>query len=116
SLIPYRRAINDRKYVELLGKTWPLNYILLDDAMYTCNPQYAQEDISYIFNRRAATITEEYWLASTTNDWKTATLKLIKTDQNGEIRTYQRGSDYDTAKYPDLQMPLAIKFLQRYNH
>ncbi|CAF2998678.1 unnamed protein product [Rotaria sp. Silwood2] len=81
-LVPYRRAINDRKYVELLGKKWPHNYILLGDGVCAFNPQYAQgmthalrharelgkifdehyhklEDISYIFNRRASVITEE---------------------------------------------------------
>ncbi|CAF3938779.1 unnamed protein product, partial [Rotaria sp. Silwood1] len=138
-LVPYRRAIDDRKYVELLGKKWPHNYILLGDAMCTFNPQYGQgmthalrharelgrifnehchklEDISYIFNRRASVITEECWLASTTNDWKTPTLKIIKTDKNGEIRTYQRGNDSDTTHHPEPQVPLMIKFLQWYNH
>jgi hypothetical protein len=37
-LIPYRRAIDYRKYTELLGKKWPQNYILLGDAMCTFNP------------------------------------------------------------------------------
>jgi hypothetical protein len=41
-LIPYRRAINDRKYTELLGIKWPQNYILLGDAMCAFNPSYAQ--------------------------------------------------------------------------
>ena len=33
-LLPYRRAIDDRKYVELLGKKWPRNYVMLGDALY----------------------------------------------------------------------------------
>ncbi|CAF4132920.1 unnamed protein product [Rotaria sordida] len=48
------------------------------------------EDISHIFNQRASAISEECWLASTTSDWKTPTLKLIKTDKNGKIQTYQQ--------------------------
>ncbi|CAF2423633.1 unnamed protein product [Rotaria sp. Silwood2] len=56
------------------------------------------EDISYIFNRRASVISKECWLASITNDWKTPTLKVIETDKNGKIETYQRGVDSDTMK------------------
>ncbi|CAF1025250.1 unnamed protein product [Rotaria sordida] len=90
-IIPNRHAIDERKYVEVLGKKWPQNYVLLGDAMCTFNPQYAQgmthacrqarelgkifgenchklKDISHIFNRRASKITEECWLASTVND------------------------------------------------
>ncbi|CAF1181653.1 unnamed protein product [Rotaria sordida] len=138
-LIPYRRAIDDRKYVELLGKKWPQNYILLGDAMCTFNPQFGQgithacrharelrkifderyhklEDISHIFNQRASAISEECWLASTTSDWKTPTLKLIKTDKNGKIQTYQQGSNFDRANGSKLRIPLTIKFLQWYSY
>ncbi|CAF5057863.1 unnamed protein product, partial [Rotaria sp. Silwood1] len=34
--------IDDRKYVELLDKKWPKNYILLRDAMCTFNPQFGK--------------------------------------------------------------------------
>ncbi|CAF3228675.1 unnamed protein product, partial [Rotaria sp. Silwood2] len=138
-LIPYRRAINDRKYVELLGKSWPQNYILLGDVVYAFNPQYGQgityaarhakelskifnenchklEDFSYIFNQRASAISKECWLISTANDWKTPTLKLIKTDKNGKIQTYERGNGSGTTKHPKVRMPLMIKFLQWYNY
>ncbi|CAF1597275.1 unnamed protein product [Rotaria magnacalcarata] len=100
-LVPYRRAINQRKFLKSLGNKWPQNYILLGDALYTFNPQYGQgmthpcrlvrefnkifntnyhqlKDISYIFNRRASSISEECWLISTANDWKIPTLKLIQ--------------------------------------
>ncbi|CAF2873010.1 unnamed protein product [Rotaria sp. Silwood2] len=138
-LVPYRRAIDDRKYVELLGKKWPHNYILLADAMCTFNPQFGQgmthafrhalelskifderchklENISYIFNRRASKISEECWLGSTTSDWKSPTLKLIKTNQNGKIETYERGGDSDTTKCTKPQLPFMIKFMQWYNY
>ncbi|CAF3941830.1 unnamed protein product [Rotaria sordida] len=138
-LIPYRRAIDDRKYVERLGKKWPKNYILLGDAMCTFNPQFGQgithacrharelrkifdehchklEDISYIFNQRASVISEECWLASTANDWKTPTLKVIKTDQNGKIQTYQQDSNFNTANGSKLRIPLMVKFLQWYSY
>ncbi|CAM4750587.1 unnamed protein product [Rotaria magnacalcarata] len=139
SLIPYRRIFDDRKYVELLGEKWPQSYILLGDAMCKFNSQYAQgmthafrharelgkifdehshklEDISYIFNRPASTISEEYWIGSTTNDWKTPRLKLITTDKTGEIRTYQRGGDSNPTKDLEPRVPLMIKFLQCYNY
>ncbi|CAF2893996.1 unnamed protein product [Rotaria sp. Silwood2] len=74
------------------------------------------EDISYIFNRRASVISKECWLASITNDWKTPTLKVIETDKNGKIETYQRGVDSDTMKCSEPRVPLMIKFLQLYNH
>ncbi|CAF0828717.1 unnamed protein product [Didymodactylos carnosus] len=137
-LIPYHRAIDDRKYVELLGKKWPQNYVLLGDAMCTFNPALGQgmthacrqarelgkvfaenyhklKDISHIFNRRASAISEECWLTVITNDWKTPTLKLIKTDKNGEIKTYQRGGDFTATKNHQPRLPLVIKFLQWYN-
>ncbi|CAF4832090.1 unnamed protein product, partial [Rotaria magnacalcarata] len=58
------------------------------------NENYHQlKDISYIFNRRASPISEGCWLVSTANDWKTPTLKVIKTDQNGKVQVYQRDND-----------------------
>ncbi|CAF3441230.1 unnamed protein product [Rotaria socialis] len=39
-LVPYRRAIDERKFVESLGNEWPQNYILLGDTLCTFNPQY----------------------------------------------------------------------------
>ncbi|CAF1326243.1 unnamed protein product [Rotaria sp. Silwood1] len=136
-LIPYHRAIDDRKYVELLGKKWPQNYILLGDAMCTFNPQFGQgmthacrqarelskifaenchklKDISHIFNSRASAISEECWLLSTTNDWKTPTLKIIKTDKNGQTKTYQRNGDFPATKDNQLRLPLLTKILQWY--
>ncbi|CAF1252821.1 unnamed protein product [Rotaria sp. Silwood1] len=138
-LIPYRRAIDDRKYVELLGKKRPQNYILLGDAMCTFNPQHAQgmthafrharelekifgeschklKDISRIFNRRASVITEECWLASTTSDWKTPTLKVIETNKNGDVKVYQRGSDSTTTNHLQPQTTLILRFMQWYSY
>jgi 2-polyprenyl-6-methoxyphenol hydroxylase-like FAD-dependent oxidoreductase len=137
-LVLYRRAIDDRKYVELLGKKWPQNYIILGDAMCTFNPQYGQsmthacrqareldkifdenchklKDISHIFNRRASAISDECWLVSTANDWKTPTLKVIKTDKHGEIKTYQRGGDSIVTNDSQPRPSLIIQFLQWYN-
>ena len=42
------------------------------------------EEVSYIYNWRASTISDECWLISTTNDWKTLTLKVIQTGENGQ--------------------------------
>lgn len=136
-LIPYRNAIDDRKYVELLGKQWPQNYIILGDAMCTFNPQYGQgmthacrharelgkifdknyyklKDISHIFNRRASAISEECWLLSTANDWKTSSLKVVKTDKNGQIKTYQRRNDSGQSKDRELRPPLMTQLIQWY--
>ncbi|CAF1403451.1 unnamed protein product [Rotaria sp. Silwood1] len=136
-LVPYRNAIDDRKYVELLGKQWPQNYILLGDAMCTFNPQYGQgmthacrharelakifdknchklKDISHIFNRRASAISEECWLLSTANDWKTPTLKVTKTDKNGQIKIYQRRDEFVQSKTCQLCVPLRIQLIQWY--
>ncbi|CAF0878183.1 unnamed protein product [Rotaria sordida] len=138
-LVSYRRAIDDRKYVEQLGKKWPQNYVLLGDAMCTFNPGYAQgmthacrqarelgkifqenchklKDISHIFNRRASAISEECWLLSTTNDWKTPTLKIVETDKNGEIKIYQRGDDSAPTKSLQPQESLMLQFMQWYTH
>ncbi|CAF1489860.1 unnamed protein product [Rotaria sordida] len=138
-LAPYRRAIDDRKCVEQLGKKWPQNYILLGDAMCTFNPQFGQgmthacrqarelakifqenchklKDISHIFNRRASAISEECWLLSTTTDWKTPTLKVIETDKNGETKIYERGVDSGSTKSLPLREPLMLQFMQWYNH
>ncbi|CAF4796953.1 unnamed protein product [Rotaria socialis] len=41
-LVPCRSANDDRKYVEILGKKWPQDYILLGDAMCVFNPQCGQ--------------------------------------------------------------------------
>jgi hypothetical protein len=107
-LIPYRRATNYPKYTELLGEKWAQNYILLDDAMCAFNPQYGQgmtharllsenpeklKDISHIFNSQSSKISEECWLLSTSNDWKIPTLKLTKTDRNGQTETYYQGEN-----------------------
>ncbi|CAF3252879.1 unnamed protein product [Rotaria sp. Silwood2] len=138
-LLSYRRAVDARKYVETLGKKWPQNYILLGDAICALNPQYAQgmthalrharelekifdeschmlKDISHIFNRRATVITEECWFASTANDWKTPTLKVIETHKNGEVKTYQRGNDSSTTNNLQLRVPLKIRFMQWYSY
>ncbi|CAF3612622.1 unnamed protein product [Rotaria socialis] len=137
-LVPYRHAIDDRKYAELLGKEWPRNYILLGDAMCTFNPQYGQgmthacrharelekifdgnchklKDISHIFNRRASVISEECWLLSIVNDWKTPTLKVTITDKNGEIKVYQRHGDAAHSQDHQSRLPLKVRFLQWYS-
>ncbi|CAF3782104.1 unnamed protein product [Rotaria sp. Silwood1] len=121
-----------------LGKKWPQNYILISDAMCGFNPQFAQgmthalrhakelgkifgeschklKDISHIFNRRASVITEECWLASTANDWKTPTLKVIETNKNGDVKIYQRGGDSTTANYPQPRTTSMIRFMQWYS-
>ncbi|CAF1099996.1 unnamed protein product [Rotaria sordida] len=138
-IIPNRHAIDDRKYVEVLGKKWPQNYVLIGDAMCTFNPQYAQgmthacrqarelgkifgenchklKDISHIFNRRASKITEECWLASTVNDWKIPTLKVIETNKNGQVKIYQRGYHSDITNNDEPRTPLKIRFMQWYNY
>jgi len=48
------------------------------------------KDISHIFNSRASKISDECWIISTGNDWKTPTLKIIKTDRNGQTKTYHQ--------------------------
>ncbi|UJR16568.1 hypothetical protein I4U23_003469 [Adineta vaga] len=136
-LLPYRRAFDDRKYVEKLGRKWPRNYILVGDSMCVFNPKngqgmthacrqarqlneifnknYPLEDISYIYNRQASAISEECWLGSITNDWAVPTLKLIKTDKNGRTTTYQR-SDDSTLNYPQPKTPVFMQFLQWYTY
>ena len=44
-----------------------------------------------------------------------STLKLIKTDKNGQIKTYQRTDD-STSIYPQLKTPLFMQFLQWYTY
>jgi hypothetical protein len=86
-----------------LGKIFAENY-------------YKLQDISHIYNRRAASITEECWLVSTISDWKTPTLKVIETDKNGEIKTYCRGSDSAAIKNSQARVPRMIRFFRWYNH
>lgn len=137
-LVPHRHAIDDRKYVELLGKKWPRNYILLGDAMCTFNPQYGQgmthacrharelgkifdenchqlKNISHIFNHRASAISDECWLLSTINDWKTPTLKVTTTEKNGHTKTYQRRGDSFQSNDYQPRLPLLVRFLQWYS-
>ena len=137
-LATFRRAIDDRKYVESLGKRWPHNYVLLGDSMCTFNPQFGQgmthacrqarelgkifaensdrlKDIAHIFNVRASAISEECWLLSTTNDWKTPTLKIVSTDENGQTQVRQRDGDIPMSKDHSLRVPWLIRFLQWYN-
>lgn len=136
-LLPYRRAYDDRKYVEQLGRKWPRNFVLVGDSMCVFNPKNGQgmthacrqarqlcevfrqnynlKDISYIYNRQAASISEECWLGSTTNDWVVPTLKVIKTDQYGTTTTYQRTDD-PTSNYPQPKIPLFMQFLQWYTY
>ncbi|CAF1071102.1 unnamed protein product [Rotaria sp. Silwood1] len=103
-LIPSRHAIDDRKYVESLGKKWPQNYILLGDSMCSFNPQYAQ------------VISEECWFSSTTNDWKTPTLKVIETDKYGQVKTYQRDGNSTSTNNPEPRIPIMIRFMQWYGY
>ncbi|CAF1439504.1 unnamed protein product, partial [Rotaria sordida] len=134
-LVSYRRVIDDRKYVELLGKKWPQNYILLGDSMCTFNPVFGQgmthacrqareltkifaenchklRDISHIYNSRASVISEECWLLSTTTDWKTPALKVIETKKNGQIKIYERDGDFVATKNDKPPLPFKVKFLQ----
>ncbi len=73
---------------------------------------YKLRDIPYIYNRRALAISEECWLISTMNDWKTPTLKVIETDQNGETKTYQRDENSTSSYSFQAQPSLIIQFLQ----
>ncbi|CAF1390971.1 unnamed protein product [Rotaria sordida] len=136
-LLPYRRAFDERKYVELLGRKWPQNYILVGDSMCVFNPKngqgmthacrqaqqlneifkekYQLKYISFIYNRRAASISEECWLGSITNDWAVPTLKLIITDKYGQTKTYKRSQD-STSIYPQPKTPLFMEFLQWYTY
>jgi 2-polyprenyl-6-methoxyphenol hydroxylase-like FAD-dependent oxidoreductase len=139
-IIPYRRATDYRKYVELLGKKWPQNYIILGDAMCTFNPQYGQgmthacrharalkeifnensgklKNLSHIFNYRASQISEECWLISISNDWKTSTLKIVKSDINGRITTYYQGEDFtSTNNNFQARPPFIVRAFQWYNY
>jgi hypothetical protein len=131
--------MDHRKYTELLGKKWPQNFIFLGDAMCAFNPQFGQgmthacrqarllnqifkenchqlKDISHIFNSRASKISEECWLVSTINDWKTPILKVTKTDINGQITNYQRNEDFIWANNSQIQPSLIIRFFQWYNY
>ncbi|CAF4759031.1 unnamed protein product [Rotaria sp. Silwood1] len=60
-------------------------------------------------------ITEEGWLASTANDWKTPTLKVIETNKNDDVKIYQRGGDSTTANYPQPRTTSMIRFMQWYS-
>ncbi|CAF1126374.1 unnamed protein product [Adineta steineri] len=119
-LATYNGPIDYRKYVEVLEKKWPENFVLLGDAMCTVNPQFGQEnryklnDISHIYNNRASAISEECWLASTASDWKTSTLKVIKTDENGETTTYQRNRIFTATEDHQLKAPFLFKIMQWY--
>ena len=77
---------------------------------------YKLQDISHIYNRRAASITDECWLASTTNDWKKPTLKVIETDKNGVIKTSYRGDHSAANKNCEARIPIMIQFFHWYNH
>lgn len=136
-LLPYRRAFNDRKYVEAVGHKWPFNFILLGDSMCVFNPKNGQGmthacrqakqlneifkkrydliDIPFIYNRQASSISEECWLGSTTNDWAVSTLKIVKTDKYGKTMTYQRTDD-SISNYLQPKTPLFMQFLQWYTH
>lgn len=139
-IVPYRRATDHRKYLELIGKKWPQNYILLGDAICTFNPQYGQgmthacrharalnkvfsenpgtlKNLPHKFIPQAAKISDECWLTSTTNDWKTPTLRVVKSDLNGQVKTYHKGEDF-TAGNNNAQArpPLRVRFLQWYSY
>jgi 2-polyprenyl-6-methoxyphenol hydroxylase-like FAD-dependent oxidoreductase len=137
-LLPYRRAFNHRKYVELVGRKWPKKFILLGDSMCVFNPKngqgmthacrqakqlnqifkknYSLNNISFIYNQQASLISEECWLGSITNDWAVPTLKLIKTDKYGRIQTYQRTEHNSTSIYSQPKIPLFMQFLQWYTY
>ncbi|CAF1252538.1 unnamed protein product [Rotaria sordida] len=142
NLLEWTKENLDSEYYTILtknkSKKWPQNYILLGDAMCTFNPQYAQgmthafrqareleklfgeschklKDISHIFNRRASVITEECWLASTANDWKSPSLKVIETNKNGDVKVYQRSSDSTMTNHPQPRATLMMRFMQCFN-
>lgn len=138
-LVPHRRAFDHRKYVELLKNKWPENYILLGDATCTFNPQFGQgmthacrqarllnqifkqkydqiKNISRIFNSQASKITEECWLVSTSSDWKTPSLKIVRTDINGKIETYQRDENFVSTSKCQIRPSLIIQFFQWYSY
>lgn len=136
-LLPYRRAFDHRRNVQLLGRKWPKNFILLGDSMCVFNPKNGQgmthacrqarqldkifsrnpplDTIPYLYNNQSSSISEECWLGSITNDWAVPTLKLIEIDSNGMKRTYQRTSD-STLNLPQPRIPLFMRFLQWYTH
>jgi hypothetical protein len=74
------------------------------------------KDISHIFNYRASKISDECWVISTANDWKTPTLKVIRTDIHGQITTYQRGQDFISTKNSQIRPSLTIQFFQWYSY
>ena len=136
-LLSYRGAFDHRKYVERLGKQWPKHFLLLGDAMCSFNPKNGQgmthacrqarelhfilkdhrslEHLSWIYNEKASSITEECWLGSTTNDWVVPTLKLVQFNQYGQKHVYRRHSNSSlTLNQPEI--PLFMQFLQWYTH
>lgn len=136
-LLPYRRAFDDRKYVEAIGHRWPRNYLLVGDSMCVFNPKNGQgmthacrqarqlerifstqcplADIPYVYNRQASSISEECWLGSITNDWAVPTLKLVTTDVHGVTKTFQRTDDPTLNCLPP-KTPLFMQFLQWYTY
>ena len=134
-LLPYRRAFDQRKYVEAVGKRWPKNFLLLGDSMCAFNPKngqgmthacrqarqlmrifeenYPLDDIPLIYNRQASSISHECWLGSTTNDWAVPKLKQILTDQFGQTRTFERDPN-ETCHGPAPRPGFFMQFLQWY--
>ena len=78
--------------------------------------RHALDDISHVYSRRAAAISEECWLLSTANDWKTPSLKIVTTDKQGHSVVQERDGHSSTSKKEQFRAPLMIRFLQWYNH
>jgi hypothetical protein len=96
------------------GMTHACRHARLLNEIFNENSQKLK-NISHIFNYRASKISEECWLISTANDWKTPTLKVIKTDINGQITTYHQGNDLIlTNNNYQARSSLIIQFFQWY--
>ncbi|CAF1683323.1 unnamed protein product, partial [Adineta ricciae] len=76
--------------------------------------QYKLKDISSIYNYRASKISDECWFTSTASNWKTPTLKVIKANQYGQTKIFQRDQRFPNSKEYQLQTPLLIQFIQWY--
>ena len=71
------------------------------------------KDISHIYNSRASKISDECWIASTASNWKTSTLKVIRTNQYGETKIFRRDKNFsNSSKEYQLKTPFLIKFMQ----
>lgn len=129
-MIVYRDNNDRRRYPERLKKAWPKGFILLGDSMCSFNPKNGQgmtyacrlarvldqifnenhpiDRLSWIYNRRSSSLTNQCWLISTTNDWRVDRLKLTRTDGKGVKHVYRSPAEIHR------EMSRFTRFLQFY--